>query len=196
MIFHHKSLNDQKKINRPSYSNIVLFVLIVFIFNSFGYLCLIIPAKLMIKKIVHYSLEKDKFNSDDLEVLAFKLIDLNEHKYDFEWEEAGKEFRFNGKMYDVEKMEVKGDSIYYKCYYDHKENILEEIFAIYFCNNKKDKTRNVSNHVMFFGLYSESIKNINPLQNNTAINIRLPKTEDRLMNQIKDVLTPPPRLIS
>ena len=175
---------------------ISLVIAVIIIYNSFGYLCFLLPSKLLIKEFVHRAIEKEEMDPSELSILIFNLHDLKSNKYDFEWEKLNKEFRFNGKMYDVEKSEIKGDSIYFKCYYDHKENILEEIMALYFYNNKKDKTHNISNHLLFFGLYSESIKDNKLIQNNAAANIRPLKTEDRIMDHIKDVLTPPPQLIS
>ena len=175
---------------------ISLVIAVIIIYNSFGYLWFLLPAKLLIKEFVHRAIEKEEMDPSEFSLLIFNLHDLKSNKYDFEWEKLNKEFRFNGKMYDVEKSEIKGDSIYFKCYYDHKENILEEIMALYFYNNKKDKTHNISNHLMFWGLYSESIENIKKIQNNAATDIPLLKTEDGVINHIKDVLTPPPRIIS
>lgn len=173
-----------------------MLVAIIIIFISFGYLFLFYPAKVLIKQFVQYSIENREIDLDEMSILVFNLNDLNNKKYDFVWVKTNKEFRFKRKMYDVEKKEVKGDSIYFTCYYDHKENMLEEIFALFFKNNKNDKTHNYSNRLTFVGLYSEDLRNIKPLINNFVTILHPYVTQDGAMNHFKDVLTPPPRLIS
>jgi hypothetical protein len=178
--------------------NFFLYLLtVLFIYNSFGYLFLIIPAKAIIKKIVHYSIEKDKFNSDELEVLAFNLTDLNMNKYNFEWEEADKEFRFNGKMYDVKSSECRGDSIYYTCYYDEKESILDELFASHI-SRKKENEPNVSTvRIVLIALFSEEIKaDFQNPRNNIPSIISFEFSKGKANKLIEDVPTPPPQLLS
>ena len=170
---------------------------VLFVFNSFGYLCLIIPAKVIIKKIVHHSLEKNRFDSEDLEVLAFKIKDLSELKYDFEWEEADKEFRFNGKMYDVKSSERRGDSIYYTCYYDEEESIMDELFASHI-SKKKENAQNVSSvRVVLIAVFNETIKHEfqNP-RNNIPEMISLDYSRGKINKLIEDVPTPPPQFLS
>lgn len=175
---------------------IYLFLSVLFVYNSFGYLLLYFPARTIIKQIVQKSIKEKKIDPADLSVLAFNINDLKAKKYDFIWVKPDKEFRFNGKMYDIEAKEIKGDSIYYNCYYDHKENLIEEIFALQFKDHKKDKTQNSIQRIILFGLYSEEIKNFNSnLQNRVTTNIPLQKTEAGLLNHINDVPTPPPRVI-
>jgi hypothetical protein len=41
-----------------------------------------------------------------------------------DWERRGKEFRLNGKMYDVVRTEAKGDTIHFYCLRDDKETKL------------------------------------------------------------------------
>ena len=175
---------------------IYLFLSVLFVYNSFGYLLLYFPARTIIKHIVQKSIKEKKIDSADLSVLAFNINDLKDKKYDFKWEKPGKEFRFNGKMYDIEAEEIEDDTIYFNCYYDHKENLIEEIFALQFSDHKKDKTQNSIQPVILIGLYSEAIKNYNSkLQNRNVTNIPLQKTEAGLLNPINDVPTPPPRII-
>jgi hypothetical protein len=183
--------------NSKYFSKIIyLFLSVLFIYNSFGYLVLYFPARTIIKHTVFKSIEKKEIAPEDLSVLAFNINDLKAKKYDFKWEKPGKEFRFNGKMYDIEAEEIKDDSIYFNCYYDHKENLIEEMFTIHFSDHKKDKTQNSIQRVILIGLYSEEIKNYNSkLQNRNVTNIPLQKTEAGLLNPINDVPTPPPRII-
>lgn len=185
------------KHSKAAYKAFLYLLAVLFVFNSFGYLCLIIPAKVIIKKIVHHSLEKNKFDSEDLEVLAFKITELGEHKYDFEWEEADKEFRFNGKMYDVKSSERRGDSIYYTCYYDEEESILDELFASHI-SKKKENAQNVSSvRVVLIAVFNETIKHEfqNP-RNNIPEMISLEYSRGKINKLIEDVPTPPPQFLS
>ncbi|HET8803629.1 MAG TPA: hypothetical protein VFM72_03560, partial [Aequorivita sp.] len=37
-----------------------------------------------------------------------------------------KEFEYNGQMYDIVSKEIKGDSIFYRCWWDHEETQLNK----------------------------------------------------------------------
>ena len=39
------------------------------------------------------------------------------------WEHS-KEFEYDGQMYDIVSKEIKGDSIYYRCWWDYEEPAL------------------------------------------------------------------------
>lgn len=176
---------------------IYFFLVVLFVYNSFGYLFLYFPVKSIIKQMVQESIKEKKIDREELSVLVFGLSDLVENKYSFTWIKPDKEFRYNGKMYDVENKEVKGDSIYYSCYYDHKENILEEIFTLQFNDHKKDKTHSSLQRIVLMGLFSEEINNINTKLDHPKItSIPLQKTEAGLLTNVIDVPTPPPRSIA
>ena len=177
--------------------NIVsIIIALLFLYNSFGYLLLYFPIRTIIKHNVFRSIEKKRIAPGDLSVLAFSIIDLNTNEYDFIWKKPGKEFKFNGKMYDIENKEVKGDSVFYTCYYDNKENILEEMFALYSNNTKKDNTQNPAQRVLLVGLYFEQLKYFSfKINSSDSSNLSLNKNEANFLNHTSDVLTPPPRII-
>ena len=175
---------------------VALFVSVLFLYNSLGYLFLYFPASLLIKHFVHKSIKEKKIKHEDLSILAFKLSDLKNNKYDFIWKKPGKEFRFNGKMYDIEDKVVSGDSVYYTVYYDHKENILEELFSLQQTDNKKDKSQSSLQRDLLVGLYYEQLKYyFIDLQDINTSNLLLNKNEAVFHNFISDVPTPPPRNI-
>ena len=175
---------------------VALFVSVLFLYNSLGYLFLYFPASHLIKHFVHKAIKEKKIKPEDLSILAFKLSDLKNNKYDFIWKKPGKEFRFNGKMYDIEDKVVSGDSVYYTVYYDHKENILEELFSLQQSDNKKDRSQSSVQRVLLVGLYYEQLKYyfIDLPDINTS-NLLLNKNEAVFHNFISDVPTPPPRNI-
>ncbi len=178
-------------------TNLVAFlILVLFLYNSFGYFFLYFPSSLLIKHFVHKSIKEKKIKPEDLSILAFKISDLENNKHDFIWKKPGKEFRFNGKMYDIEDKVVNGDSVYYTVYYDLKENILEELFSLQQTDNKKDKSQSTVQRVLLVGLYYEQIKSyFIDLQDINTSNLLLNKNEAVFHNYISDVPTPPPRNI-
>ena len=175
---------------------IALLITVLFLYNSLGYLFLYFPASHLIKYFVDKAIKENNIKPEDLSILAFRLSDLKNNKYDFIWKKPGKEFRFNGKMYDIEDKVVCGDSVYYTVYYDHKENILEELFSLQQADNKKDKSPSSVQRVLLIGLYYEHIKNyFIDLQDINTSNLLLNKNEAVFHNYISDVPTPPPRSI-
>jgi len=173
---------------------IALFIAVLFLYNSFGYLFLYFPVRTIIKNTVFKSIEKKQIAQEELSVLAFNLLDLKKNKYDFIWEKPGKEFRFNDKMYDIENKVISGDTVYYTVFYDYKENILEEFFSLQQKENKKDKSQSSSQRVLLVGLYYEQIKYISfKINISSSSNLPLNNNEADFLNHTSDVLTPPPR---
>ena len=175
---------------------VALLISVLFLYNSLGYLFLYFPASHLIKHFVHKAIKEKKIKPEDLSILAFKLSDIQNNKYDFIWKKPGKEFRFNCKMYDIEDKVVSGDSVYYTVYYDHKENILEELFSLQQSDNKKDRSQSSVQRVLLLGLYYEQLKYyFIDLQDINTSNLLLNKNEAVFHNFISDVPTPPPRNI-
>lgn len=176
----------------------ILFALltVIVIYNSFGYLLMYFPTSILIKHFVTKSLYEKKINPEDLSILAFSIYDLENNKYDLIWKKPGKEFKFNEKMYDIEGSELKGDSVYYTVYCDHKENVLEGMFVLHFNNTKKDNAQNPTQRILLVGIFSEDISLVfTNLNDSITSKIPLQKNGAGLLSLIKDVLTPPPRLI-
>jgi hypothetical protein len=177
-------------------STIYIILAVLVIYNSFGYLLMYFPTSVLIKHFVQKSVKEKKINPEDLSVLAFSISDLENNKYDFVWKKPSKEFQFNGKMYDIEDKVKSGDTIYYTVYYDHKENILEEMFSLHFTNSKKDNTQSPVQRILLVGMFSEEIKLAFTILNDRITSkIPLQKNEAGLLSLIADVLTPPPRNI-
>jgi hypothetical protein len=182
---------------RSRYSKLVFgAMLVLFLYNSFGYLFVYFPTSLIIKHLVHKSIKEKKIDPDDLIILSFSIQELKNNKYDFIWKKPGKEFRFNGKMYDIEDKIINGDSVHYTVYYDHKENLLEELFSLQQKDSKKDKAQNTLQRVVLAGLYYEQIKRYQfEITKSNNSNIPLNKNEAGFLNYISDIPTPPPRMI-
>ena len=165
-------------------------------YNTFGYLFVYLPASLIIKYVVSESIKKNKIPEEELIILTFDLNDLREMRYEFNWVKPGKEFLYNGKMYDIKKEVLEGNKISYTCFYDNAENILEMLFVDFLNNTKKDFNHNLTSGIFLLGLFYEEIKtNHSQLYDNAISNIQIQKIEYALSSHINDIPTPPPRLI-
>ncbi|WGF92771.1 hypothetical protein [Aequorivita marisscotiae] len=61
----------------------------------------------------------------DEEELVLLKFSKEETQTKLRWKHA-KEFEYNGQMYDIVSKEIKGDSIYYRCWWDHDETALNK----------------------------------------------------------------------
>ena len=61
-------------------------------------------------------------NQEELVLLKFSIEDS---KTKLKWKHA-REFSFEGEMYDVVSTEIKSDSIFYRCWWDHEETALSK----------------------------------------------------------------------
>lgn len=72
------------------------------------------------KKVKHQIIAG--IDKDELVLLKFTE---DESQTKLRWEHA-KEFEFDGQMYDVVETKIKGDTIYYWCWWDHEETRLNK----------------------------------------------------------------------
>jgi hypothetical protein len=61
-------------------------------------------------------------NQEELVLLKFSIEDS---KTKLKWKHA-REFSFEGEMYDVVSTDIKSDSIFYRCWWDHEETALSK----------------------------------------------------------------------
>jgi hypothetical protein len=167
----------------------------LFLYSSFGFLLIYFPAKTIIRYTVSKAIKYKEIKKEDLSNLSFNLYDLSAGNYDFVWKKPGKEFQFEGKMYDIEAKRIDGDSIHYTVYYDHKESLLEELFVIHSRNQDNDKNKNVVQRVILLGLFIETDIVYTTKDLSDLTSLPLQKNEASKINFYKDVPTPPPRYI-
>lgn len=63
--------------------------------------------------------------SMDNEELVLLKFTKEETETKLRWEHS-KEFEYDGQMYDIVSKEIKGDSIFYRCWWDHEETELNK----------------------------------------------------------------------
>ncbi len=61
----------------------------------------------------------------DQEELVLLKFSKEESETKLRWEHA-EEFEYNGQMYDIVSHEIKGDSIFYRCWWDYDETDLNK----------------------------------------------------------------------
>lgn len=106
-------------------------------------------------------------NPEELVLLKFSK---EETQTKLRWEHS-KEFEYDGQMYDIVSKEVKGDSIFYRCWWDHEETKLNkklQILVANALNEDEDKRKFQLNlHNYFFSFFCTDLSNwqATPLQN-------------------------------
>ncbi|MBR9919988.1 MAG: hypothetical protein GYB31_04055 [Bacteroidetes bacterium] len=129
----------------------------------------------------------------ELVELAFSLEDADAKLH---WEHSG-EFEFDDQMYDVVESEVKGDSIFYLCWWDHAETRvkknLERLLAGQWQQDplkKNGQKRLLDFYKSLYLLETVSADFILPLSGNT------PAFREQYYHSPEQVpLSPPPRFI-
>lgn len=127
---------------------------------------------------------------EEIILLSISRKDIEANRVAFKWVHS-KEFKYNGKMYDIKKNLSDADSLRFYCYYDKEENLLEELFNKYLKDDKENsKNRSGSfNFLFFIGLVID-----NSLQIVLPDGLRfLPITYNLASQTYVDVLTPPPQ---
>ena len=100
------------------YSILLLFSLALPLLGCFVFLKI---QKQRIKKEIKRHLMAEVSNKQ-LVTLSFTLKEAKQH---LKWEHE-KEFEYQGEMYDVVRKEIKGDIIFYHCWWDHEETALNQ----------------------------------------------------------------------
>ncbi len=93
--------------------------------------CLIIPL-VIVFFYLHYQISMVQKEVKELMIPGMEKDELVVLKFtrekaqkELDWKHS-KEFEYKGEMYDVVEKEIKGDTIYYHCWWDHRETELNE----------------------------------------------------------------------
>lgn len=104
---------------RKSFTILLLFIFLV---GQYGYYCYSAYEIHKAKEAAHQQLLKQV-----PENLLDKIsLDGNNA---IQWEEEGKEFRLNGKMYDIAKAIIENGKVYFLCLADEKEDLALSVMA-------------------------------------------------------------------
>lgn len=133
-------------------------VLISLIFNLVGHLLIYIQLKSFKKSQIIKAIKYGELNNL-WEKIAFKKDELKNICF----YENGNEFRLNGKMYDVISYREEGDSVYFYCINDVKEEELNSIFIKFVYNNEDSKQIPNNIREIFKILNIDYFLNLNPI---------------------------------
>jgi hypothetical protein len=169
-----------------------LIAVLTLIYNSSGYVITYQALIQFTKNYIHSAIERKEID-EEIILLSFKKSDIDEDKIDFKWKHE-KEFKYNGGMYDIADRFETEDSIHFYCFYDHKENKLEENFNKHFEKDKEDKKHNSSSRILLSQLTDQYIisEYIFNYQNSELIYSNYIDT-GYSVNEL-DVPSPPPKL--
>lgn len=168
-------------------------MLLIFVYHSFGYFLLYFPVKNFVKNIVHEVISEEHLESKHFTKLVFNYEMFKSNQYTLKWEEYGKEFKFEGKMYDIKHFQKIDDQIVLTCYEDKEENLLNALFDLSLDYNKKDKKNLANNFNLTFGFYWEDLKfKTDGLPLNLQLLIKFADSSNK--NHISDIPSPPPRI--
>jgi hypothetical protein len=98
---------------------IAILILLVLLTGLGGYFVVFKVEQFALRREMK---ERIKSSVPDTELQHFAFSKHNASRLD--WERKAKEFRLNGKMYDVVRTEVKGDTVHFFCVRDDKETKL------------------------------------------------------------------------
>lgn len=160
-----------------------------------GYQIISACYRLELKIEAHHFLKTNP-SDDFLSVFEFDLKNGEIQDSNFEWEERGKEFKFNNAMYDVVKMEELNNQIIVYCYNDNGESKLEKHLDEI---HQKQNNPKASSTAAFQKLISLSFETIKPQEQ-----LLIPKPirfkfngfdESVLINSLEIRVPPPDELI-
>ncbi len=128
----------------------VYFLTIVFVYGVLGY----IPAYLLMRSVIRAGMSA-KINSDrEKDKEDAQMMEFTREAYDqLEWEHA-REFRYEGQMYDVIRIE-KSEGLYrILCYCDKKESRLRDHFRQQQQQNTDGRGQGPAKLLKFFTSYT------------------------------------------
>ena len=165
----------------------MIFILLL---NSGMYVLFYFSSLKVVKKAIHYLIEKDEFEKE-LIILSVSKKDIVNNTTKFEMVDE-KEFRFNGQMYDIKKDLSDADSLRFLCYMDEYENLLEQLLNRFDNSTKESKTNQPVKIIFypFLGLYFQQT-------DSSSDNIELVAycfyESEKLLDNFIEIHTPPPK---
>uniref|UniRef100_A0A832DJC6 Uncharacterized protein n=1 Tax=Ignavibacterium album TaxID=591197 RepID=A0A832DJC6_9BACT len=179
------------KFNSHIKKSLAILITSLLLFNSSVYILLYVSSLHFVKKYIIKALDNNEYDKEII-LLTISKKDIAEGKVSFQWIHS-REFRFNGNMYDIKKNLSDEDSLRVYCYFDEKENLLEQLFH-QFAKSENDKTKQKQNNINLFSF-------IGLFLNNNDISLTKPSGTKIIFLRVscqqqfnKEVPTPPPQI--
>ena len=131
------------------------YISILLIFTTIAPIWLFISLIRYEKYIVRKEIKKAIVAGIDKNELVFLRFSKEEVETELKWEHS-KEFEYLDEMYDVVESQIRGDSIYYWCWWDYKETKLNKQldqlvkYATSSDRQSKERTEKLQNLVTLF----------------------------------------------
>jgi len=170
-----------------------IFIVVVFIYNTFGFL-LIQPLLLNYFEYIGTLKAENPSAEDKIELIILNKEDISSNKNNFK-RIGSKEFRLNEKYYDIVKQEDRDSLIYFYCISDEIENALEKDLRDRIDENSLNKKQNPSDNNHPNTIYSEPVCYLIIGQINSPGSIYGNNKSVFYLQICRDISTPPPRLI-
>lgn len=166
---------------------IALFISLLLLFNAAGFLLIFKIQQTVIQCKVTDEIEKH-LSIDNLDVIVVDKVELENGNSKLNWLKEGKEFKYNGKMYDIVSTKEIDGKLFLYCRNDSEE---EELFNN-ICSLIK---KNISNkHILTFHISTfvkfESKIILPPPIKKAVINIK----QINYKGAFPSIPEPPPRL--
>lgn len=161
------------------------------IFNSAGYVLMYFQLKYFFKKESFRKISENLPDKDITKIIlsSWEFENPNENFYYVEEHEI----KYYGKMYDIVGTEKKDDSVIIYALSDENEDVLNDLFAVYFSKNLSDKyskTASFLNHlIQDAGLPVEFNSTLTWREDKCSFFIFIP-----VYNTYIDIPTPPPKI--
>jgi hypothetical protein len=96
-----------------------IFLLCIFLYNTIGYYLAFKAVQMQVRKEVQHTLKQNLSKSQ------LTAITINKDSVKLlEWKEKGKEFHYQGELYDIVKSDENASAITFYCINDKQEEIL------------------------------------------------------------------------
>jgi hypothetical protein len=137
--------------------------------------------------------QADKPSKEEMiELLIFNKEDIQKGKISFKWIHT-REFKYNGDMYDIVKMEETNEQLIVHCINDTKEKKLEKDFEREFENNTSNKRQKSENNNPFKTLITEAVsESVSKLSEGKKLKYGFNYFESYKPNYM-EILFPPPK---
>ncbi|MCX6149716.1 MAG: hypothetical protein NTX22_04230 [Ignavibacteriales bacterium] len=180
----------QKKIFTYS---IVCFIFLTLLFNSIGYI-LIYQQQLYTFKHQAFSKIQNFLPLEKMSIIGLSKNDIVSGKISFRRMEE-REFKLNGKMYDVVKEVSKKDSIYFFCIKDEKEDELHQAFVKYFNENSNQTGNKSTSKNIYHNIITEALVIQDKIQINDSGKIKYCVFgSGRFLSNHSETPSPPPKV--
>lgn len=142
------------------------------------------------KSVVRKEIKRQMIAGIDKEELVLLRFSIKESKNNLRWEHSD-EFEYDGEMFDVVQSEMKGDSIFYRCWLDRKETKLNKqldniVTQAMECNQQhKEQQKRLAN---FFKEFSHTIA----FNRNTDLHLTEKSAELFLLSSYTSITFSPP----